>query len=418
MVLVGVLALTVGSLTAQDSAFGFYVQAKDAKFGFSKVSTHPESYDLTAHEWQGLNWKHRVALMRPKGQTIASDTCILEITGGPINETDLQRAQVAANLSKLPVAVLFDIPNQPIWGLREDELIAATFAKFVQEKDHSLPLLMPMTKSTVMAMNLLESALKLKRFVLTGASKRGWTAWLAAATGDPRIIGLAPRVFDNLNMGEQLRHQIAVFGDLSPKIKPYGDFLRQLSGSSDVLAALSSPAIQELQRMVDPFSYRAKVNVPVLVVNGARDDFWAPDAAKLYWGSLGSKKWLVTNPAGDHGWGDPALADTSLAAFAHATALGISLPKLEFDSNELAKGMVSTLAMPECQGAELWTAASMSPNVGDWNWELVKTFKPGAAAFPVGVAHEAKYNAYFLRFNFERNGLKFTLCSPTVLKRG
>ena len=51
----------------------------------------------------------------------------------------------------------------------------------------------------------------IERFVVSGVSKRGWTTWLAAAV-DERVVGIAPIVFDVLNMEASIRHHFAAYG--------------------------------------------------------------------------------------------------------------------------------------------------------------------------------------------------------------
>jgi len=115
-------------------------------------------------------------------------------------------------------AVLFDVPNQPLFGgLSEDALIAYTFSEFVKTQDDELPLLLPMTKSAIKAMDTVQEFSKkeldinLDGFVITGASKRGWTTWLTGAC-DKRVKGIAPMVYDNLNISAQLKHQRELLG--------------------------------------------------------------------------------------------------------------------------------------------------------------------------------------------------------------
>src|SRR5581483_12389999 len=109
-------------------------------------------------------------------------------------------------------------PNQPLLdGKREDALIAETFVRYLKTGDGDWPLLFPMVKSLVRAMDALQEFAKqelkveIRRFIVSGGSKRGWTTWLTGAT-DPRVTAIAPLVIDTLNMREQMPHQLKSFG--------------------------------------------------------------------------------------------------------------------------------------------------------------------------------------------------------------
>lgn len=54
----------------------------------------------------------------------------------------------------------------------------------------------------------------LRRWIVAGASKRGWTTWLVGAV-DPRVIGIVPLVMDELNFVQNIHHHYRAYGGWS-----------------------------------------------------------------------------------------------------------------------------------------------------------------------------------------------------------
>ncbi|MGD9636511.1 MAG: PhoPQ-activated protein PqaA family protein, partial [Pirellulales bacterium] len=174
---------------------------------------------LTSQTWRDQKWRHQLFIYRPS-QVTKSTNALLLITGGDwkdalaeapaAGEEQMPReaaviAQIAEALHT-PVAIVCQVPEQPLFdGMHEDEIISYTFAKYCETGDTDWPLLLPMVKSAVRAMDAVEEfarqewKVEIDKFVVTGASKRGWTTWLTAAV-DPRVCGLAPLVINMLNM--------------------------------------------------------------------------------------------------------------------------------------------------------------------------------------------------------------------------
>src|ERR1041384_1702321 len=190
-------------------------------------------FKLTSQTWHDLKWQHNLLLFVPKSVP-AGDTCVLVIDGGSNTKLDakpsldsLLYGSMLAGKVGAPCAVLKQVPNQPLFGnLKEDALIAETFKRYLESKDESWPLLFPMVNSAQRAMDTVqafcakETPLRLKKFVVTGASKRGWTTWLTSAS-DPRVIALAPMVIDVLNMKPQMDHQREALGGLRAQTGDY-----------------------------------------------------------------------------------------------------------------------------------------------------------------------------------------------------
>ena len=108
---------------------------------------------------------------------------------------------------------LQQVPNQPTVFVAdptqkqryEDAVIAWTWKTFVENpEDPTILLRLPMTKAAVKAMDTaVDFAAKnnygnIKKFVVAGASKRGWTTWTTAAV-DKRVYAAVPIVMVSFN---------------------------------------------------------------------------------------------------------------------------------------------------------------------------------------------------------------------------
>ncbi len=201
-----------------------YVQKPDDSYKWEKVSQSKtpfgQSYMLkmTSQTWQGIVWTHDIQVIRPN-QCDFPNTSFLMIASGKSGGAEETVAGMVAVTSGCPVAILYGIPNQPLFdGLKEDNLIAHTFVKAMETGDLTWPLLFPMTKSAIRAMDAVQAFTKdefhqeISGFVVSGASKRGWTTWLTAAADPVRVKAIIPMVYDNLNITVQMRHQIQCWG--------------------------------------------------------------------------------------------------------------------------------------------------------------------------------------------------------------
>ena len=377
--------------------------------------------DLTSLTWQGVTWRHRVMYQQPP-KVAAKGVGILYITGdGPTNGDLATLALVAAGTG-MPVAMMFKIPNQPIWDLREDDLIAHTFQKYLETGDPSWPLLFPMTKAALRAMDAVQDATKntdnpIKRFVVCGASKRGWTTWLVGAARDKRVIGIAPMVIDNLNLAAQMPHQLATWGEYSPQIQDYT--------KRGLQAQLGTPRGQKLAAMVDPYSYRDRIKMPALIIRGSNDPYWTVDALDQYESGLKMRHWLLNVPNAGHDLKGGLMAAESIGAFARSLAGGPKLPAVDWsfspDGRQLtvqanSKGM-------GYRDLRIWAAES---DTLDFRQSEYKTLARSSMSGPAGkgsaqtirlLLPEGKNAAVFAEARYFVDGREFSLSSPTKVFR-
>ena len=159
---------------------------------------------------------------------------------------------------------------------------AYTFREFLKSGEADWPLLEPMVKSAVRAMDATQESLKkewgleVERFTITGASKRGWTTWLTAAADD-RVVAIAPMVINMLNMSPHSKLQQASFG---------GQSSEQIDDYKGLDEYIDTPRGAALRKIVDPWEYRSRLELPKLIILGTNDRYWPLESSNLYWNDL------------------------------------------------------------------------------------------------------------------------------------
>jgi PhoPQ-activated pathogenicity-related protein len=402
-----------------------YVTKPDPSFAW-KQSGASESVggtvytlDLTSQTWHDIAWQHKIQVFVPKGGQ-RGGTMVLWNQGGSPNAGSQLLGSQLTQLVGSPVAFLYGVPAQPLFGgKREDALIAETFVRYLESKDSSWPLLFPMVKSVVRAMDALQAFAKeewkaeVTGFVVTGASKRGWTSWLTAASGDRRVKAIAPLVIDTLNFPVQMRNQAAAFGRPSEMVHDYVE--RKLIPIPD------TPEARKLWTMIDPWVYRSKLTMPKMIINGANDPYWPLDALNSYWDDLPGEKYALYVPNAGHDLREatanggkellPTRAVNTLAAFCRSQATGKPLPQMTWVCTE-AEGTcrLTVTTRAEVKRVRVWRAEAETRDFRKARW--AEEPKLTAAAGPVTVTAPAKgYSAFYAEYEFEQDGKPFTLCT-------
>ncbi|MCW5940444.1 MAG: hypothetical protein KF884_12415 [Fimbriimonadaceae bacterium] len=409
------LAVSTAFTVNPDGALHRFVSKQDPSFQATRTEWRGRpAIRLISQKWQGREWTHDVVVTRPSSPE-NTKVWVIHVTGGPANERDAAWAQSLADSSGTPVATLFEIPNQPLDDLREDGLIAHTFQKYLETGDESWPLLFPMVKSVVGCMDALDKEFGPGlQFVLTGASKRGWTTWLAAATGDKRIVGIAPMVFDNLSFGEQLAKQQTDWGKFSPMIQDYTS-----RGLQDTLA---SPRGKELVAMVDPAAYLAGIRVPVLMVNGANDPYWTVDALSVYWNDIRTvRKWVLAVPNAGHDLGPADYWQPTLATFVRSIDRRARVPVFEWHATKLENGGTEAKLGYESRpkSVKKWVATSDNLDFSGAKWESSEVAGRAVrqSSFVMTEPAASQNKAVILELTYETEGVAYRLSTPPFVVR-
>jgi len=406
---------------ANDPDTGYVVIGVDDKLFYKRYDLQLTSGSWrTEEEVDRVLWKHWVSIYVP--DRIEASTALLIISGGSNDGVPVfgELDDAVGPASVLSGSIIVDvgqIPNQPITFAGEDDprtedsLIAHSWAKYLEEPtDETWPAQLPMTRAAVKAMDMVQDFMALVEpsdpiddFIVAGASKRGWTTWLAAAVengplGEGRVSAILPIVIDTLNLEASFTHHFNVYGFWAPAVGDYVD--------AEIMEYLGTPEGQSLFGLVDPYAYRARLTMPKVVLNSTGDQFFLPDSSKFYVDGLPGDTWLRYYPNTDH----------SLSQLSNPIAEILPLYAILLDKGSsavpdhawsvLEDGSLEMTTSVGGSSAKLWQATN--PNARDFRFEEIgaaytssSVVDQGGGVFRGSVdAPETGWTAYFIELSF------------------
>ncbi|RPJ61035.1 MAG: PhoPQ-activated pathogenicity [Acidobacteria bacterium] len=376
---------------------------------------------LTRAELTDPIWRHWLVVVKP--DQVTSRTGLLFIGGGdngkPAPKSADRMVVSIAQATQSVVAELRQVPNQPLTFVgdgrprKEDDMIAYAWDKYLQTGDSKWAPRLPMTKSAVRAMDTitsfcagLENNVAVDKFVVAGASKRGWTTW-TTAIADRRVVAIAPLVIDLLNVVPSFEHHFQAYGFWAPAVHDY-----QEMGIMDKW--LGSKEFDRLMELVDPYSYRDRLKMPKFLINASGDQFFLPDSWQFYWDDLKGIKYLRYVPNADHSLKNSD-AVQSLLAFYQAVLTGAQMPEFSWKVEKDGTIRVKTKTTPT--SVLLWQATN--PKARDFRLDTIGPVWKSSVLQPVGKgeycarvrAPAQGWTAYFLELTYPGSGqapFKFT----------
>ncbi|MEN8119716.1 MAG: PhoPQ-activated protein PqaA family protein [Bacteroidota bacterium] len=411
-----------------ETALEHYLQNSDSTYAWKIVDTFEvgglkaHNLVLTSQKWREFIWKHQLTIFIPKD--IKYDDALLFISGGSINKEgepnfrgpDDGLTKMVAGIAEVNSAITTIIrqtPNQPLYegDLVEDQLISYTLHNYKNDSDMTWPLLFPMVKTAVRAMDAIqefsenELNQKVNNFVVTGASKRGWTTWLTGAN-DNRVKAIAPMVIDVLNMPVSLNYQIEVWKEYSVQIEDYVKL--------EIPQQVSTQSGRDITTMVDPYSYRKKLTMPKMIFIGTNDEYWPVDAIKNYFDSIPGENYIHYVPNAGHGL-DSKNNDQSaraLSAFFGTTIKGEKYPecKWEMTANGKNAGLNVKASSGKLIEAFLWSASSTDRDFRDEEWTSTSLDAKNKSDIDTKVDYpQSGFKAFYMDLKYlDPNGNEYT----------
>ncbi len=351
-----------------DPAYRFDVIGKPV---VGKKGTKIQLVNMISQQWRSpgevdrVLWQHDMFVVEPPAAQRAS-TAILIIGGGSNGKDPRPKPELEAIAAATGavVASVSQIPNQPLrfagqQPRKEDEIIAYSFARFLDTGDEEWPAHLAMTKAAVRAMDTVQALQgQVEEFIVVGASKRGWTTWLVAAV-DARVKAIAPISIDMLNLGQQFDHHWESYGFYAPAVRDYA--------ALDIPCRLKSAAGQALLGIIDPHAYRDRYQMPKLVISSAGDQFFLPDSSQLYFSGLPQPRKMRYTVNTDHSQDSDGDTIAPLVAWIADVIAGRDGPRFSWELD--ADGAISVVTETRPTKVLLWQASN--PTARDFRLETL-----------------------------------------------
>lgn len=437
-----VALLASPAFASPKNALDAYVAKRDPSFAWhvdhpiSGPGYHGAVLALTSQTWLDAKqvdkpvWAHWLTVIVP--DAIQHHTGFLYIDGG--QNTDPAPVKAAERFAKLAVEThsvvsqLSDVPNQPLRFAEtpdkarvEDQIIAYQQAKFAKAyaAGHADPVQLvrlPMVKSGTAAMTAVQQyvaseaggKLAIDGFVVSGGSKRAWTAWLVAAV-DKRVKAVIPIVINVLSVDATARHHWEALGYFSPAL---GDYVE----NGLIPGMIGSPGMNAVQKLEDPLNYRDRpaMRMPKYVINAVGDQYFPPDNTRFGYHLLPAMKRLRMIPNSNHSTAGTDIME-SITAFYSAVLNRQPIPDYSWSVGK--DGAITVRSTVKPSAVKLWQATN--PKARDFRVDTIgKTF----AATPIEAGPDGRYvgkvdkpaagyTAYFVELTYPSGGpypFKFT----------
>ncbi len=409
---------------ADYTALDRYVASPDPSFHYTLVQTVNSpglvayQLDMVSQTWLTSAevdkpvWRHWVTIYKP--DQLTTSTVVLFIDGGSNSTSPPSPDPLMMLLAASAGAVVVDlgqVPNEPLTfagesqSRTEDAIIAYTWDKYLRTGDERWPARLPMTKAAVRAMDavtdflakLPDGGMTVKKFVVGGASKRGWTTWSVAQV-DPRVVAIAPIVIDTLNVPEVFENQWRSYGFWAPAVQDYV--------SMGIMNWFGTPQMASLQEIEDPYQYRQRLALPSYQMCATGDQFFLPDSPRFYFSDLPGEKYLRFVPNTDHGMASPDAA-VNLVTWFRAVTQNYPRPRFYWRADR-TEGTLTVRVVDTPSQVMLWQASN--PKARDFRLETIgpawtsTPLKGTNGIYSAAVTAVSGWSAFFIELTFPGPG--------------
>lgn len=383
-----------------------------------------KKYNMTSQSWspggqvQPAQWQHNVNIYIPNNVIKSHHALIVannssRPSSGVANAAqshEISQAMLVsiARATKTIVISVTDIPNQPLVydgdsrPQSEDYSVAHSWSLFMNNPAlrSQASIHIPMAAAVSQAIRMAKDELKeqgITRFIVTGASKRGWSSWLTFIS-DPDVDAVVPFVIDLLDTRDALTHMYRSYGGNWPiAFYPYY--------KQGIDQTINTPGFQALMKIEDPMQYLAagqltQLNKAKYIINASGDDFYAADNARFYYDALPGEKSLRVVPNTGHN-GILKYVERTLITFVNRFLKNKPLPQLTV---KLKENALSVTFSEKPVTVKRWTANN--PEARDFRYSCDIQYQATTVELP-------NHGSVNLALNAEHSGWQATFVEAT-----
>jgi PhoPQ-activated pathogenicity-related protein len=362
-----------------DDHYNWEVIKEEEGLGFKAVFLN-----MTSQKWLNETlvdrpiWWHVLVLFIPHDLR-DKENAFLYITGGG-NSPDLceltdQDCAVGGGMalsSGTITGVLFQVPNEALQFLQEpgsprrseDGIIAYTWWHFLNNPSEPEWLLrLPMTKAAVRALDTIqayadqEMSLNVEKFVVAGASKRGWTTWTTGIV-DTRVQAIVPMVMDLLNFKKSCHHHYRSLGGWT---FAFGDYY-----ALNFTMEIDNPNLELMADIIDPYSYLDRLTMPKMVMTSSGDEFFLPDDSHYWFKDMPGETHMRVVGNAEHSLSEHIIEElSSIEAFYLGVIRGEQRPRFSWDLDEV-NGRIVINATDKPDRIKMYHARTLSKERRDF----------------------------------------------------
>ncbi|EIP3280637.1 PhoPQ-regulated protein [Escherichia coli] len=326
-------------------------------------------------------------------------------SGSPVAPTNFSEEKLTriAVATQTVVISVSNVPNQVLsyqgvtTPLAEDDSVAYSWKLFIgdTQKYQNASLHVPMAASVSQAFRLAKKELaqqKITKFIVAGASKRGWAAWLTALS-DPDVDAVVPFVMDLLDTKKSLEHIYQSYGKNWPvAFYPYY--------KQGIDQQISTDEFASLMTLEDPLTYLntdmgEHLKIDKYIINASGDDFYVPDNSHFYYKQLPGSKSLRVVPNSSHN-GIMSIAEQSIITFVNRFQKKQKLPEIKETVQNSGDGKKELAVIFSEKPATVLQWTAINPAARDFRY-----------------ACDIKYNSVPVSLTGDNHTLSIPLTSPS-----